>query len=49
MRRSQVRKDSLDHLCHDYRDAGLNNLRQHVTEHPAGGYLAAGWKVTHLK
>ncbi|MCX5975433.1 MAG: hypothetical protein NTV33_01015 [Coprothermobacterota bacterium] len=32
-----------DHHCHDFREAGLNSLRQHVTEHPAGGCLAAGW------
>ncbi|MCX5975413.1 MAG: hypothetical protein NTV33_00895 [Coprothermobacterota bacterium] len=32
-----------------YREAGLNNLQQHVTEHPAGGCLDAGWQDAHLK
>ena len=38
-----------DHHRHDVREAGLNSLWQHVTEHPAGGSLAAGWPVTRLK
>ena len=38
-----------------YREAGLNRLRQHVTEYPAGGSLVAGgcldagWQDAHLK
>jgi len=42
--RSHPRADKtlLDHHRRDDGEAGLNILRQHVTEHPAGGSLAAG-------